>query len=179
MTEIECGTLTDRMPDVASGQAQWSEAESAHLAGCESCALEWRIVSAARLLGGSAARQIDATALTGKVIAGVRAAEQRSRWTRAGWMSGLAAAAVLLLVLRINLPPSRPAAEPPDTSTVAVTPVTGALPMAELDALDEEQLQAVLEHLEAAAGSLDGNVAPRMSELDDQQLERVLRSLEG
>lgn len=51
--------------------------------------------------------------------------------------------------------------------------------MAELDALDEDQLQAVLEHLDAAAGSLDGGVEPRMGDLDDQQLERVLRSLEG
>jgi hypothetical protein len=179
MTGIDCGALTDRMPDLASGQAQWSEDERAHLAACASCGLEWRIVDAARRLGSPAAQRLAPVQLAETVIAGARAREKRARWIRAGWVSGLAAAAVLLLLLRPHLPPGRHTAAPPDTATVAVTTARGALPIAELDALDEEQLQAVLEHLEGPVGSLDGGPVPRMNELDDQQLESVLRSLEG
>lgn len=179
MTQLDCGTLQDRMPDVAAGTATWNAQEAAHLDSCPECGPEWQIVQTARRLGGSAARQIDAPQMAERVLAGVRAARKRSRWTRAVWASGLAAAAAVVVVLRIYEPPSRRAAEPPDTSLVATTITSGTIPMAELDALDAEQLEAVLEHLDGAAGSAERGGVPSMGDLDDQQLERVLRSLEG
>jgi hypothetical protein len=177
MTQIDCGDLQDRMPDAASGVASWTSAEAAHLANCEACGPEWQIVQAARRLGSSAARQIDPAKLALRVLDGVRTREKRSRWSRTGWVSGLAAAAILLVVVRTTLSPNTPGAEPPDTAAVALTPMTGAFPMAELEGLDAEQLEAVLEQFDPVAET--GGGIPSMGDLDDQQLERVLRSLEG
>jgi hypothetical protein len=179
MSEIECGALQDRMPDVAAGTGRWNAQEAAHLAICPECAPEWQIVQTARRLGGSAARQIDSSMIAGNVVAALRARKKKSRWRRASWVSGLAAAAIVVVILRTAEPPSRRAAEPPDTTVVAVTPVGGTIPMAELEALDAEQLEAVLEQLDGATGRMDGGGIPSMGDLDDQQLERVLRSLEG
>ncbi|HWA14910.1 MAG TPA: hypothetical protein VG817_00655 [Gemmatimonadales bacterium] len=179
MTDIDCGVLQDRMPDVASGAAVWTEVEAAHLAGCDSCAREWRIVRAARRLGGSAARRVNSEVLAANVIAGVRRQQKRSLWVRVGWVSGLAAAAILVTVLRVP-PPRSSLAQLGATGRAAEPPVVAsALPLAELDALDSDQLEAVLEQLDATAGSFDGGLEARIGDLDDQQLESVLRSLEG
>ena len=45
--------------------------------------------------------------------------------------------------------------------------------------LDGDQLQAVLEALDPPLGATGGGPSPSFGELDDSQLERVLRSLEG
>ena len=47
---IDCMTLRDRMPDVAHGVARWSDAEAAHIASCEDCGREWRLVLAGAAL---------------------------------------------------------------------------------------------------------------------------------
>ena len=38
MTNVACGTLQERMPEVAAGTAEWTPSEMAHLAGCDECA---------------------------------------------------------------------------------------------------------------------------------------------
>lgn len=177
MTQDRCGQTQERMPDVAAGTEVWSAEDAAHLASCESCALEWPIVSAARRLGSEAAGQINPTDLAVRVVAGVRREEKRSRWRRASWVSGLAAAALVVLVVRTTIPLGGPSVD--STAIAVVESPSEAIPMAELEALDAEQLQAVLEQLDAAAGSAEGGGVPRMGDLDDQQLESVLRSLEG
>ena len=53
------------------------------------------------------------------------------------------------------------------------------LPLAELDSLDVGQLQAVLDGLDSPVGEATPGEAPSFGDLDDSQLERVLRSLEG
>jgi hypothetical protein len=53
------------------------------------------------------------------------------------------------------------------------------VPLAELEGLDDSQLEAVLQSLDAPLGESGGGPAPSFGDLDDSQLERVLRSLEG
>lgn len=53
------------------------------------------------------------------------------------------------------------------------------LPLAELESLDEGQLTTVLEGLEAPLGAEATPEAPALGDLQDSELERVLRSLEG
>ncbi|MBK8005811.1 MAG: sigma-70 family RNA polymerase sigma factor [Gemmatimonadetes bacterium] len=53
------------------------------------------------------------------------------------------------------------------------------LPLAELDQADAEVLEAVLDQLDAPVGEGSSMDAPSLGDLDDTQLERVLRSLEG
>ncbi len=163
--------LRDQMPEVAGGAAQWSAAEAAHLAGCADCAAEWRLIQAAQKLGEAAAHRVNSSRLGAAVLAGVTRERRVRRWLRAGWLTGLAAAAVLLLMVWRGRPQS---AAPTETAVAEYR-----LPLAELESLDEQQLQAVLDALEApigAGGSADG---PTLGDLDDTQLERVLRSLEG
>ncbi len=168
----QCEDLRDRMPDVASGRRQWEAGEVAHLAACAECAREWTLVQVARRLGGAAAGRVNTTRLSAAVLAGVSREQRVARWKRAGWLTGLAAAAaVVLLVWR-------------GSASQTVHPGDGAvdeylLPLAELESLDEGQLQAVLEALDAPLQEGSSSGGPNLGDLDDTQLERVLRSLEG
>lgn len=163
--------LRERMPEVAGGAAEWTTAEAAHLAACADCAAEWQVLQVARRLGSSAAARVNTARLGAEVLAGLERERKRARWKRAGWLTGLAAAAVLaLLVWR-----GRPTVTAPVETAVAEY----RLPLAELESLDEEQLQAVLEALDAPLGEGGSTGGPTLGDLDDTQLERVLRSLEG
>lgn len=167
-----CEGLRERMPETAHGGETWEAADAVHLAQCAGCAAEWQAVQTARRLGGAAARRVNVARLSSAVLAGVTRDRRTSRWRRAGWLTGLAAAAALaLLVWRGPAPAEDPAAEP--------TAVEFRLPLAELETLDEVQLQAVLDGLDAPL--TDGSTAggPTLGDLNDIQLERVLRSLEG
>jgi hypothetical protein len=174
---ITCEAMTDRMPEVASGTTAWTAEEAAHLGRCPDCQAEWRLIEAARSLGAGAAARLDSGQAAARVLARLASERRRVRWRRAGLGVALAAAAALLLVVWTGR--TGPISSP------GPTPVPGGLteafriPVAELDSLDANQLESVLEDLDAPLdqGRLTG--APPMGELDDVQLERVLRSLEG
>jgi hypothetical protein len=53
------------------------------------------------------------------------------------------------------------------------------IPVAELDSLDNGELESVLQDLDAPLGAGTLNSTPGLGDLDDVQLERLLRSLEG
>jgi hypothetical protein len=163
--------LRERMPEVALGADQWSAAEAAHLAGCPDCSAEWRMIQTAQRLGQAAAGRVDPARLGAAVLAGVARERKVLRWKRAGWVTGLAAAAVLTLLVW----PGGPERAAPSESASAEY----RLPLAELESLDEQQLQAVLEALDAPLGDGGSAGGPSLGDLDDTQLERVLRSLEG
>jgi hypothetical protein len=174
---ITCEAMTDRMPEVASGASAWTAEEAAHLAGCTECRAEWKLIELARRLGAGAAAGLDSARTATLVLARLASERRVVRWRRTGLGVALATAAALLLVVWTGWP------RPMSTSTP--TPVAGGvtegfrIPVAELDSLDANQLESVLEDLDAPLeeGRLTG--APPMGELDDVQLERVLRSLEG
>lgn len=181
MTTIDCATLQERMPDVAAGTSAWSASETEHLASCGECALEWRLIQAARAHGDQIVAAIDPAAMATRVLAGLRPARARRGWQRSAWIGGLAAAAVLVLVLRIALPvaPVDSVIDSVALATATAAPLGRTIPMAELDALDAEELEAVLEQLDGTAAAASGGDVPAIGDLDDHQLERVLRSLEG
>lgn len=172
---LECGSLQDRMPAVAAGRSAWTDEEARHADACADCKAEWRLVRSARQLGAGAEARVEPQALTRAVLAGVHARQRRTRWTRLGWVGGLAAAAALVLMVTQRRGPSPDEAAPP-------APMVAAgfhLPLAELDQADTEVLEAVLDQLDAPVSEGSSMDAPSLGDLDDTQLERVLRSLEG
>jgi hypothetical protein len=170
-----CETLREKMPEVAAGELQWSAGEREHVATCPACAAEWRLVQAAREIGAPAAGRVDPARLTGVVLTRVAAARRAARWKRGGWLVGLATAAGLAFVL---LGRSGPAGGGPG-ATPALPAAESGLPVAELDGLDAGQLESVLDQIEVPLDQTGTGPVPSMGDLDDHQLERVLRSLEG
>jgi len=170
----DCEAIQDRIPLVANGLAEWGAAEAAHLAACAACGAEWRIVAAARRLGDAAAQRIDPDRVHRAVLLRLASERRAARWRRGGWLAGLAAAAVLVLMVRVG---SRQASAGPDTTPSAT--VVLHVPLAELEALNAEELESVLDGLDEPLGAGAAPDAPRLGDLDDHQLERVLRSLEG
>lgn len=164
-----CERLSDRMPMVASGAAQWAAEERDHLATCPECAAEWRLIGAASRLGATAP-PIDAA----RVAAAVRArlaAEPRGATVipiarpRQSWLWGLAAAAVVVLAVSLARRPSSPG-------------IGGGAPgqvLSELDELSAAELETVLAELSEPTGVADGS----MGDLSTDELQRVLRDWES
>jgi hypothetical protein len=172
---IDCESLVDKMPLVAHRQAAWTPEEAAHLSDCAECAASWRVVSSAPRLGEMTAQRLDLPRLTVQLHDRLARDRRARRWKRTGWITGLAAAAVLTIMVWDGTR-HRPVAP----GTVASASGSGLqVPLAELEGLDGDQLQAVLEALDAPLGATGGGPSPSFGDLDDSQLERVLRSLEG
>jgi len=161
----------DRLADTALGNAMLSDAESAHLAGCAECRLEHELVSAAGRLGG-----VETASLSGARVAEVvrhRLANEppaRRAPVRATWLVGLAAAAALALAVWYG-------------ATRAPSGPTGVVPVEvsvlhELDDLAEPELEAVLESIPLAAGAVFHPEPATLEELNVNDLERLLRSME-
>jgi hypothetical protein len=153
---------------VVHGRAAWTESEAAHLHGCAACTAEWQVVRAASRLGTASGRGIDSARVSRVVLARLKAARKR-RMT--GW-AVLAAAAAIILLVWARGPTSGP--ETPTASTGGFR-----LPLAELESLDARQLRAVLQDLEGPLGGSAAPDSPALGDLENQELERVLRSLEG
>jgi hypothetical protein len=165
---MTCQRLSGRMPQVLRGQAAWSEEERSHLEACDECRAEWTIMSRVAAMGTP---ELDLDAISGKVLHRLATEPLTRRRIQPWWLAGgiIAAAAVLLVILR----PSQPG------TSVNLGESAFEIPMVELDSLSQEQLRLVLESIEEPLETPTVNEAPSMMDLDDQQLERVLRSLEG
>lgn len=176
---IDCEMLSEKMPAVAHGEASWTAEESAHLSTCFACAAEWRLIQRAAHLGDAAAAGLDTSALSASIMAQVSRRGRRDRFTRNAWFTGLAAAAAIALVVYTGRGPRQVPVGPVDSAVSAQTDMSFHLPLSELEALDSDQLQSVLDGLDAPVGEVSPDPAPSIGDLDDNQLERVLRSLEG
>jgi hypothetical protein len=163
-----CEEMLERMPAVALGEAQWTEEEAKHLASCASCQEEWAVIQKAVALG-SQAPALDLEKLGTAVLGRLRDDRRERRLRRVGLVTGLAAAAAVALVVwsRVPHPAERTA------------PEAFRIPVAELDSLDNGELQSVLQDLDAPLGAGTLNNTPGLGDLDDVQLERLLHSLEG
>lgn len=170
---MTCTEVSDRMPTVALGHAAWSAEEKRHLDDCADCSAEWRVVRLAQKVTAARPDGLDVDRIAGRVLQRLAiepAATSRSaRWWYGG--AGVAAAA-LLLVLALRRSPG-------DATAVIDLAPAGAIPVMGLDSLNEEQLRMVLESLDEPLETLTNPLMPSMLDLDDQQLERVIRSLEG
>lgn len=170
----DCASIQDRIPLVANGLSVWTPGEAAHLTACPECAAEWRVVATVRRLGDTAAGQVDADRVSQRVMARLASDRAARRWKIGGGIAGLAAAAAVVLMVRVAAVQS-----PSGAATTPSVATALHVPIAELESLDTQQLESVLDWLDQPIGSGAAPDAPHLGDLDDVQLERVLRSLEG
>ena len=165
---MTCQELSDKMPAVARGAAEWSPAEAAHLVACAECRREWVVVGAGRLVARDLT--VNADALAGVVLRRLRTEPEARLLPRSRWLIGLAAAAaVVLLLSKASGPaplPRGPAAQP-----LAVH-VSG------LTALNSAGLADVLESFDTMWTETSTTDAPSLDDLDSQELEQVRGSWE-
>ena len=161
----------DRLADSALGNAVLSDAESAHLTGCAECRFEHELVSAAGRLGGAQVASLSAARVADVVCHRLANESPRRAPLRATWLVGLAAAAALTLAVWYGSTrgaiPSGPTAAPVELSVLH-----------ELDDLGEPELEAVLESIPLAAGDVFHPEPATLEELNVNDLERLLRSME-
>lgn len=171
-----CEQLSDRMPAVARHEASWSAEEQAHLAACPDCQAEWELVSVATGLGADVAGDLDVHHVTERVLGRLRA-DRQGRSRRMGWaVTGIAAAAAVMLAVWAGRPGQRlgPVSHRPVGVDVA------QLPLPELDSLGTPELEAVLQSLDAPIGtSVETVDSTELDSLDTPELQQVLDGLEG
>jgi hypothetical protein len=202
-----CTQLSDRMPEVALGQAPWTADEERHLATCGDCRAEWAIVAAASRLGATLA-PVDPDPTAARVTERIRHEQMRSqvRVRRFALLAGLAAAAVLAVAVWAGRAGrGSPTGGPifPAPAPVATTPPRGSagdsqvqpapepnlaqgpmpsaaleLPMPELDSLPAEALDSMLQALDEPLAHVGSYDLPP-DESGDRELEQVLAGLEG
>lgn len=168
----DCGALSDRMPDVALGRAQWTTDEERHLNDCGSCQREWELIGRVRSLGEVLGVRVPSSLVSEKVM---RRLTQSREWRlrRRAWsFAAVAMAAAVALVVWTDREAARPAS-PTGTGLASVT-----IPLPELESLQPAELDSVLRSMdEPVAGStLD---LPDLGELESDELEHVLDSWEG
>ncbi|MEO8030276.1 MAG: hypothetical protein ABI765_05475 [Gemmatimonadota bacterium] len=173
-----CDEMLDRMPDLALGRMPIPADFEAHLAGCQSCRLNWQVTRAGSLLGAPAAASIDPDRIAGQVVARLAVARQADRrWRGWAWGTVMAAAAALSLVVYTGHDSGTSTTLPPVTADRSVA--SFEVPVSGLDDLDATELQTVYEQLD---GSLEGSATvatPHLEELSPDEMQQVLNSLEG
>lgn len=200
-----CTHLSDRMPEVALGRAQWTPEDERHLARCEDCRAEWAIVAAASRLGARLPA-IDPERVAARATERVRSerALAKVRTQRLTTLVGLAAAAMVALAVWANrggrtslpggtsAPPPAPIATTPsqslpDTQLRAkpeprLAQESGAatldLSMPELDSLPAEALDSILRTLDEPLAHVGADDQPP-DDSGDRELEQVLAGMEG
>jgi hypothetical protein len=145
------------MPAVAAGDGRWSDEEQRHLAGCAECTMEYELVRSAHALGETAGAKLDASRIGRRVTERLAAAHVTAgpadvaaplggrRWRRR-WPAAAAAAAAALLASAALLTggPSTPG------GSSAARGAGVHIELAELETLDEAELETVLRELDAA-----------------------------
>lgn len=174
-----CEQLSDRMPEVARGQTTWSAADLLHLDACPACRKEWELVRLAAGLGREWEGKLDTAAIGRSVGERLRRESGRDRRSRQrSWVGVVALAAAASLALVLWAPwrqPAVPAGVPP----VAAAAGEYLIPLSGIDSLTADELESVLETMDMPLTGTTSVGTPSLQQLDDQQLERVLRSLEG
>ena len=172
----ECGWLSDRMPAVVLGRAQWTQQELQHLNQCGICQQEWEVVRGANRLGRKAADGLDPSAVAGSVLARLTGARNVDRRRRRVWtFSGLAAAAAVLVTVWTGAPGSNGSAPP--TASLAAGQLE--IPLPELESLYPAELDSVLQTMDEPNGRSSNPEDPDLGDLDPEELEHVLDSWEG
>jgi hypothetical protein len=174
---IGCGRLSDRMPAVVSGSAEWTPGELQHLAECKECNSEWNLVSAAYNLGQGVEENIDTEAIAGMVLGRLSTRQQGDRFRHRGWALGslAAAAAVVVAVWLGGLNLSRRSAAMANRAPAVET----AIELPELDSLAPAELDSVLQRMDDPAVPGSGTDEVDLGDLNADELQRVLDTWEG
>ena len=172
-----CEWLSDRIPQVALGQAEWTPDEIHHLNECEACRREWELVQLASRLGRDVALTLDPAAIAAGVLRRLDREREDGRLRRRGWtFAGLAAAAALVVAIWSGgMQGGASKAQPVNTA------VAGRLtiPLPELDSLEPAELDSVLQTMDEPLVSGSSTDDPALGDLNNDELERVLDSWEG
>jgi hypothetical protein len=169
----DCSRLSDRMPAVVTGRAEWTPEEARHLSGCQSCQDEWKLVRMVNQLGGEWGREGDLASISQAVLRRVeqgRVARRRRAWS----VAGLAAAATLAAVIWTQRPVSRP-----PVSAMNSAPTTLQIPLPELDRLQPAELDSVLQAMDEPGLGTSTPDTPELGDLDSEELQSVLDFWEG
>ena len=172
-----CEWLSDRIPQVALGQAEWTPDEIHHLNECEACRREWELVQLASRLGMDAGLTLDPAAIAAGVLRRLDREREDGRLRRRGWtFAGLAAAAALVAAIWTGGLQGGPSKVQPVNTAVA-----GRLtiPLPELDSLGPAELDSVLQTMDEPLVSGSSADDPALGDLNNDELERVLDSWEG
>jgi hypothetical protein len=179
---MDCARLSDRMPDVALGRSPWSPEEADHLSACAGCQEEWKLVRLAGGLGEGLRAGLDPATIATTVLQ--RVASDRHRAVQRRWsVAGLAAAATIALGVwygrgqpgqSLPTPAGVPVATAPSARVTEL-----AIPLPELDQLQEPELDSLLQTISPPLTSGSTLEEPSMGDLDDQELEEVLSTWEG
>jgi hypothetical protein len=171
----DCGWLSDRIPTVALGRAEWTEEETRHLSDCPSCRGEWELVQLSSHLGQGVAAELDPESTSRAVVQRLERARQEDRLRRQSWtFAALATAAAIAAAVWTGKPITRPVA--PSAGSVVAAALL--IPLPELDNLDPAELNTVLQTIDEplVGGPTD---SPGSGALDDDDLEGVLNIWEG
>jgi hypothetical protein len=174
----DCGWLSDRIPAVVLGDAEWTPQEIQHLQECRACQQEWEVVRAASRLGRRREAEIDTEALATSVLQRLRDERPASHVRRRNWVvSGLAAAAAIIMAIWAGSGRD-PAATSGQNGSLAATQLE--IPLPELENLEAAELDTVLQAMDEPNNLRDpGEGEPELSDLNSDELERVLDTWEG
>lgn len=169
----ECTWLSDRMPAVALGRAEWTPDEIHHLSGCQSCQREWELVRITSRLGEGLLPEFTGPESSGALLRRLGRAGEKTGRRRAWGFMGLAAAAAIAAFLwgdRGTVVPRTP-----PTSVVAGVHI----PLPELEGLQPAELDSVLRTMDEPSGDDAALEAPELGDLDSDELQTVLELWEG
>ena len=170
----DCVWLSDRMPLVALGRAQWTPDEAHHLGECRSCQCEWELLQTASRLGDRAAVGIDVASITTALQQRRGRTPGRKRQRQAWGIAGMAAAAALTGLLWSGQadPPLQP---PPSTPSVAGLQI----PLPELEDLQPAELDSVLRGMDRPGPYIDTLETTDSGAAEALELETVYDYWEG
>ena len=141
----QCQRISDKMPAVALGRAEWSPDEVQHLDTCRSCQEEWGLVGRTSRMGREAGLRLEATYTADALLQRLERDRLERLRSRAWSFAGLAAAATIAVVVWTERPVSRP----PHSAPAIVAGLQISLP--ELDSLQPAELDSVLQTMDEPA----------------------------
>jgi hypothetical protein len=169
-----CVWLSDRMPAVAQGRAEWTLDETRHLAQCPSCLEEWELVQVANRLGEGLRLTPEPGVIAESVLQ--RLKQEQARVHPSLWRWAAVAAAVAFFAALWMSPLNGPFSGLGGIGPVAAE---ADFPLPELESLQPAELDSVLRLMdEPVAGSAPVEV-PDLADLNSDELQRVLDSWEG
>ena len=160
--------LTDRIPDVVLGRTPWSPEEQTHLAGCADCRAELALVQAAGRIGEGLPPLADRAVLTEAVLGRVaRAPAVPPRGGALRWAGGVALAAALAIAVWTGSTRSDRSPAGAGGSETAV------------ETLSTAQVDSLLEDDDVPLAGWSMLETPTLGDLDEVELEQLLRTWEG
>lgn len=170
----ECGWLSDRIPAVALGRAEWTPEESRHLSECRPCQEEWELVQVASRLG----EEMVSPAATEKVVLRrLQLERDQVQPRRRTWaFTGLAAAATIAAAVWSGAFSGRQATEAPARTAVVARP---SIPLPELENLQPAELDSVLQTMDEGVATDPAPDSLEPNDLQNDELELILDSWEG